>query len=58
MKVKYIDDYLCNDLTIGKIYDVVEEYIYCYIIRTDNGNIDSYPKYWFKPLFEIIKKKK
>jgi hypothetical protein len=55
MKVKCINKYRWLNLTIGKIYKVIE-------IDNDDGNyyiIDEYgpkgyyPKYWFKPLSEI-----
>lgn len=62
MKVKCIDN-TCyrNWLTIGKNYEVINELagltaIYCLLID-DKGREDWYPKYYFKPLAEIIKER-
>ena len=55
MRVKYIGDkkmnYLVNnndmDLTQGKIYEVIEESDYDYLIVDDSGEDYLYPKAFF-----------
>ena len=48
------DDYW--DITIGKTYDVIEEYKY-YKIINDSGKEEWFVKYWFKPLSEVRNEK-
>jgi hypothetical protein len=44
MKIKCIDNENCDDLTIGKIYEVFEIYDGYYRIIDDDNNKDWYHK--------------
>jgi hypothetical protein len=58
MKMKCINKYSWLNLTIGKIYDIINyNNDGGYIIINDNGYEFWYPKSWFKPLFEIRNEK-
>ena len=56
MKVKCIINKGCNDLTIGKTYEVIDEIANKYLINDDRDRW-PYPKYWFKPLSDIRNEK-
>ena len=58
MKVKCIDN-RAGFITIGKIYDVIDDDDECqYLIIDDNGDEDWwYSKKYFKPLSEIRNEK-
>ena len=54
MKVKCIDTSCYGDyLTIGKTYEIIDEYENDYQIIDDENDEDWFPKDWFKPLSEI-----
>jgi hypothetical protein len=53
MKIKCIDKSHCSWLTIGKIYNVIDENEYKYLIICDENEELWYRKIHFKPLSEI-----
>jgi hypothetical protein len=56
MKIKCIDNHNYY-LTIGKIYDVMNESVDVYWIINDLDKIDWYYKDWFKTVAEIRNEK-
>lgn len=52
MRVKCIDNNHQPTLTIGKLYNVVEKTVSCYVLDDDMGITDSFFKYRFAVISE------
>lgn len=55
MRVKYINAVYDEDLTVGKIYDVISENDFNYIIIDDANDEYSYRKEYFEVIEEDLK---
>jgi len=60
LKLKCIDDRECSYISLNNVYDgkIHLTIINCYIVKADDDNMYTYPKYIFKDVTRKLKLKK